>query len=120
MTKYAEECWQQYLVHRSALHLVQCVLKAADDFALRRNEEKFMVRTGTKALVDLSRELEPDRDILLTDIQNRADTWTSKTGGLWPWLKKNSGADVLDEKSRPMRYSIKNEFREANLSLFPQ
>ena len=58
-----------------------------------------------------------EAEIPLKDIQDRAGTWTSKTGGLYPW----KGTDVLVEgQGRPKSYRIGRQFYDAFLSLFPK
>lgn len=119
MSKYAEESWRKYLEHRSASRLVRCVYHQAVIEADKRGDKRLVPR-ATEALVRLARLKGRLEFIELKDIAKDAGIETTAgTKGLWPWLKKRNGADVLEERSGPKRFAIKEEFYGAMLGLFP-
>ena len=97
---------------------VKCVFGAAKKEAEKRNDKKDMVQNGTKALIQISRELGPDRFIPLKEIKKRGET-SGPTGGLWPWLEK-IGADILERRSDPTAYKIPKKFFSSMQELFPE
>ncbi|MCH7712830.1 MAG: hypothetical protein IIC99_04310 [Chloroflexi bacterium] len=119
MPEYAKECWRQYLEHRSALRLVQCVYGQAVIEAEKRPKKRLVPR-ATEALVKLARSKDQQEFIALSAIADSAGfETTAGTKGLYPWLKKY-GADVLDHDEGTSVYRIKAEFYFAMLSLFPE
>ena len=118
MSEYAKDSWTKYLEHRSASRLIRCVYQRAVVEADRRGDKRLVPR-ATEALVKLARIKGRQEFIDLKDIVEDAGIETTAgTKGLWPWLKKRNGADVLEEKSGPKRYAIKDEFYGAMLGLF--
>ena len=105
MLKYVEECLAQYRTHGSESELVKCILREANQAAEKKGDNEYLVQNGTKALVQISRELGPDKFIPLEEIMKRGETGSSPTGGLWPWLKK-IGVDILEKRSGPTAYKI--------------
>lgn len=59
----------------------------------------------------------PEADIRLKDIQDRAGTWTSKTGGLYPW--KGTGV-LVEGQGRPKSYRIRHRYEDAFQRIFPK
>ena len=118
MPEYAKECWRQYLEHRSASRLVQCVYEQSVIEAEKRGTKRLVPR-ATEALVKLAQFKEQQVFIELSDIVDSAGIETKAgTKGLYPWLKKY-GADVLEHEPGTTAYRIKDEFYGAMLSLFP-
>ena len=117
MPEYAKVCWTQYLEHRSALRLVQCVYGRAVIEAEKRGEKRLVPR-ATEALVKLAQSKEQHEFIELSAIADSAGIETTGgTKGLYPWLKKY-GADVLEQKPNRGAFSIRPEFYEAMQALF--
>ena len=118
MPKYAKVCWTQYLEHRSASRLVDCVYQHALHYADTQGEQKLVPR-ATEALVNLARSKGQEQYIELNEIAAEAGiVTTAGTKGLYPWLK-GYGADVLEQRTGARAYIIKKTFYNAMLQLFP-
>ena len=113
MREYVRECLQKHPPDQVPVEFVRCVF----DHAKKKAKDKGLILKATKALVDLSRLKGANDFITFEEIDLRAGTGTSASGGLWIWLANH--ADVVEKRAGLREYRIKNEFYDAMLSLFP-
>lgn len=117
--EYVKKCRECHPPEKFPKEFVQCVFNKAQS---KERGEK-LVRRGTQALVALSGQKGQGEYIPLEEIMERAGIGrtgmggSSGSGGLWVWGVKQ--ASVIEERTRPKAYKIRNEFWEAMLGLFP-
>ena len=115
MLRYVERCLMAYRAGGSRLEYCRCVLSEAEQNA---RGKKGLVRRGTQALFELSKQHGRDRFIPIDDIRSHSGIRKNQTptAGLWPWLDKQ--ADVIEQEKGLRAYRINTEFYEAMEHLF--
>ncbi|MBE0415936.1 MAG: hypothetical protein IBX36_05285 [Dehalococcoidia bacterium] len=118
MLKYVGRCKKDYEEGRiSKDEFLECVIRGAIKAAMRQPKKAMVVACATKAIIEQSersRKQGHDRHISGKAIfcQTKFEHYDNTSShGLWPWLKKNNNADVIEKDSRG--YLIKEEFYEA-------
>ena len=112
---YVQKCIDAGL---SDQEFVACVLKTAEAKSEERPDSKNLVLKATMALVKLSSGQERLKYFSARELALEADTVTSPTRGLWPWLKDN--ADVVEKKPGAREYRIRKRYLDAMINLLPR